>query len=178
MTIERERKFLVKTLIPRHKGKLVSNYIEQAYLCTANVSVRVRVTDGVRAELCVKWAVGEEDVGLNRHEFHFPIDDVDKAYNLFNPAVGTVRKVRVTDGCWEFDHFREVLSPLVVAEIELPEGEEEWPEELPEPENHELQLGPEVTHRTSYRNDRLATWGLPHHFTTWWAHENTHIGDL
>lgn len=119
MAKEIERKFLVKNDSYREQACRVRS-ISQGYISTdPDRTVRVRVVDG-RGFLTVKT----RNIGPVRNEWEFEIP-ADDATEMLKICVGRVisknRYIVEQEGMtWEVDEFLGDLSPLVVAEIELP----------------------------------------------------------
>ena len=138
MSIEIERKFLVRSGSWRN-SVIRHAKIRQAYLDSdANVSIRVRIEDNNSATLTLKTRSSK----LRRREFEYAIPTSD-AEGLISLRQGhIVEKVRYIvpggDLTWEIDVFSGENLGLVIAEIELPS------------ENHQtglwLQVG-RVAHR-------------------------------
>ena len=117
MAKEIERKFLVKkSWQPKGKGEKIA----QGYLCDdENKTVRVRIK-GERGYLTVKSRT--EGISRNEFEYEIPVEDAQKILLLCNK--GVVEKTRYVENFggfdWEIDVFAGANSPLVLAEIELP----------------------------------------------------------
>ncbi|WP_042777889.1 CYTH domain-containing protein [Sinorhizobium fredii] len=147
MTAEIERKFLV--LDDRWRKHASKGFeIRQAYIVgTKNRVVRVRIINATRATLAVKIRVGP----LRREEFEYEIPYAD-AIELFDHALGIIEKTRYEVGyqghCWEIDVYTGSHRGLVLAEVELRNGDEDPP--------HPIWLGPEITGNRSYSNRVLA----------------------
>ncbi len=156
MAQEIERKFLVRSDAWRADASAVR--IRQGYLsASAARSVRVR-TAGARATLAVKGA----KTGPRVLEFEYPIPRRDALEMLDRlcrrPLIDKTRhRIRGPGGrLWEVDEFHAENAGLVVAEIELSHGKEEFAR----PD----WLGAEVTDDPRYLNANLAerpfaTWG-------------------
>lgn len=123
MAIERERKFLVIGDAWREAGRPIA--IRQGYLCNQRQrSVRVRIW-GAQAFLTVKG----ETQGDRRAEFEYPIPVEDARVMLDTlcerPQIEKTRYLIEVDGrTWEVDEFSGDNAGLIVAEIELDEGDE------------------------------------------------------
>lgn len=149
MTKEIERKFLLRSDDWRHQATAASN-LRQGYLTRRQdrTSVRVRLIDGVRARLALKFA----RIGLTRDEFEYDIP-LEEANQLLEHAVGDIiEKTRYTvphrSFVWEVDVFHGVHCGLIIAEVEM-KSEEDTPP-LPG------WLGREVTGNKRYSNRVLA----------------------
>lgn len=120
MSIEIERKFLVRNDSWRN-SVIRHAKIRQAYLDTdANVSIRVRIKDNSSATLTLKTRSSK----LRRREFEYTIPTLD-AEELISLRRGhIIEKVRYIvpagDLTWEIDVFSGENLGLVIAEIELP----------------------------------------------------------
>ncbi len=153
MAIEIERKFLVdEKLLPVAEKEIT---MAQAYLqADPERTVRIRLTDQ-SAFLTIKGKM----IGFSRMEFEYPIPPED-ARELFNlamyPPVEKVRHLIWVDGKkWEVDFFTGSNQGLVLAELELPN------------ENEQVDLPPwiktEVTGQEKYHNSYLAQ----HPYSEW-----------
>ena len=150
MTREIERKFLLRNDGWRWSATASSD-LRQGYLTPRRdeTSVRVRVIDGVRARLALKFA----RIGLSRDEFEFDIP-LEEANQLLKHAVGNVvEKTRYTvphrGFVWEVDVFVGIYCGLIIAEVEMKSEDDNPP--LPG------WLGCEVTGNKRYSNRTLAT---------------------
>lgn len=121
MAKEVERKFLVKDDGWR-AGVDRSISIRQFYLAiTADRSVRVRISDMVRAKVTLKFGAGLRE--RDEFEYDVPLHD---ALSMLEFAVGSViektrHHVRHNGYLFEVDVFAEALDGLIVAELETPE---------------------------------------------------------
>lgn len=123
MATEIERKYRIEKL-----GSLELRdglEIEQGYLCTGGVTVRVR-TKGPRAFLTIKGTatVLETASGsaLQRDEFEYEIPTAD-AEQLLRLAETRLQKTRyLLDNALEIDIFKGRLEGLILAEFESPDG--------------------------------------------------------
>ena len=154
MTIEIERKYLVRSDAWRQRAA-PGKPIRQGYLSGAPFpTVRVRIFDGV-ATLAVKGA----RIGLARDEFEYPIPLGHAEHMLKRLCVRTIKKLRHRldhhGVAWSIDEYRGAATGLVVAEIELDHIDQEFA--LPR------WLGAEVTHDPRYRNSAIAVtgWSAP-----------------
>lgn len=153
MALEIERKFLVGNGAWR-AGVETSSRIVQAYVALdGDVSVRIRIRDGLRARLTVK--VGQS--GLTRDEFEYsvPLDDARRMVETSrHRVVEKTRHIVPHEGfVWEVDAYEGALAGLVIAEVEL-RAETDDPA-LP------AWLGREVTGESAWSNATLAERGLP-----------------
>jgi adenylate cyclase len=156
MSIEIERKFLVRSESWRKLATSRSE-IRQAYLdMNPKVSIRVRIRDNSKATLSVKSALS----ALRRLELEYAIPTleaealiplrhgnvVEKTRHIvpYIPAHGAAQDKLA----WEVDEFSGANSGLLIAEIELPR--EDYPVELPP------WIGQEVTGQSQYYNGSLA----------------------
>lgn len=119
MATEIEHKFLVANDSYRAMAT-GSVEIEQGYLSREpERTVRVRVKDGY-GYITVKG----QNRGDTRREFEYeiPVADARAMLGMCLPPVISKRRwiVPYEGHTWEVDEFRGSLSPLVVAEIELP----------------------------------------------------------
>lgn len=119
MALEIERKFL---LSPTHFkaniniASIPSNLIVQGYLLsTKELSIRVRITDEEKAELCIKTRIS--DTIRNEYEYEIPVDDGVK---LLEGIEDTIRKRRYQLGDnMTVDEFLGCLYGLYLFEIEF-----------------------------------------------------------
>jgi adenylate cyclase len=148
MSFEIERKFLVLSDAWRNSA-IRHTKIRQAYLdSNAKVSIRVRIKDGSSAILTLKSRSSK----LRRREFEYPIPTLDAEELISLRRNYIIEKVRhiVPYGKlnWEVDVFSGENQGLVLAEIELPD------------ENQQIELPPwigaEVTGQDRYYNGTLA----------------------
>ncbi len=154
MPIEIERKFLLandswRALVGR------SAHMSQAYLGGTRCSTRVRIA-GEAAWLNLKSL----DRGAARLEFEYaiPVDEAHEMIRQFadGPVLSKTRHyINMANFVFEIDEFHGENSGLIVAELELPNEDAEFPR----PD----WLGIEVTNDERYYNVRLAK--LP--FTRW-----------
>jgi CYTH domain-containing protein len=153
MAREIERKFLVKDSGWRNAA-VSASAIEQFYLAAGpDRSARVRIRDGAKAWLTLKFGAGK----LERDEFEYEIPLAD-AHEIRAFAIGNIiEKTRYLVGhaarVFEVDEFHGALEGLIVAELETPEAAlvtalPEW-------------IDGEVTGDPAYTNASLATAGLP-----------------
>lgn len=155
MATEIERKFLV-TGEGWRAGATDSKDYRQAYLANnRSCSVRVRIGAGA-AHLNIKSAT----LGIERMEFEYPIALQDAEEMLASLSVSAVvEKTRyfVPHGShlWEVDVFTGANRGLVIAEIELRRGGEDF--------TRPPWLGADVSHDPRYYNVYLAE----HPYTTW-----------
>ncbi|WP_018873268.1 CYTH domain-containing protein [Thioalkalivibrio sp. ALJ16] len=144
---EIERKFLLASDAWRG-GVVRAQRMRQGYLCgNDRASIRVRV-DEEGANLNIKSAT----LGVERDEYQYPIP-VDEAHRLLDTLAGPqVEKTRywVDVQGWEYeiDVFEGANAGLIVAELELPSSDAEFPR----PD----WLGEEVSHDPRYYNTELA----------------------
>ncbi len=148
MAKEIERKFLVTDASYKELAS-ESHHIVQGYLNRdPDRTVRVRLLDS-RGFITVKT----RSHGATRNEWEYPIP-ADDAREMLNACDGPVlEKVRYIveagNGLrWEIDEFGGRLSPLVVAEIELPAEDTEF--------SKPPFIGKEVTGDPRYFNSSLA----------------------
>ena len=148
MSVEIERKFLVRNDDWR-KSVTSRSAIRQAYLDrSANVSIRVRIKDSEIATLSLK----SRPSALRRQELEYPIPVLEAEALLPFRQGSVIEKIRHIvphgDLKWEIDVFSGDNAGLVIAEIELPT------------EHHAIELpgwiGREITGQTQYYNGTLA----------------------
>ncbi len=118
MAIEIERKYLVKN----DCYKSISTQcleIKQGYLCRdIERTVRVR-TIGENGFITIKG----KNKGISRHEFEYeiPCTDAEQLLRMCGKIIEKKRYIVFYKGMrWEIDEFSGSLSPLVLAEVELP----------------------------------------------------------
>jgi CYTH domain-containing protein len=150
---EVERKFLVSSAAWRDLVE-ADIRIRQFYLAAApGRTVRVRISDGVSAELTLKFGSKARE----RDEFEYPIP-LAEALEMQAFAIGRViektRHHRRHRGYhYAVQGFAGLLTGLVVAELETPE---DVPDEmLPD------WLGREITGESRFYNASLALGGIP-----------------
>lgn len=157
MAIETERKFLVCGDF--RPEVFDSSHIVQGYLnLTPGRTVRVRIRNG-KGYITIK---GPSDAsGMSRFEWEKEISPDDARALLELADKGVIDKTRHlvhnSDGVhtWEIDEFHGNNEGLVVAEIELGNGDE--------PFGHPSWLGEEVTGDRRYHNSQL----IIHPYNTW-----------
>lgn len=121
MAIEIERKFLVKSDAWRDAVESASR-IQQFYLAvTQDRSVRIRIADGVKAKLTLKFGSNQRA----RDEFEYAVD-LGEAEEMRAHMVGDIiektrHNVRHDGFVYEVDVFEGRLAGLVIAELETPE---------------------------------------------------------
>lgn len=149
MSLEIERKFLVRNPAWREQAtareRLLQGYLANTPAC----SVRVRTATG-RGWVSVKGM----QPGRVRPEYEYGIPEAEAAEMLSAFAEGPLiekfrHRVPVGHHCFEVDEFQGANEGLVVAEIELASSDEEFPR----PE----WLGDEVTEDTRFYNFRLSS---------------------
>lgn len=146
MALEIERKFLV--VDQSFKGAATSVVdMRQGYLSRdADAVVRVRIA-GDRAFLTVKT----RNRGCVRNEFEYevPVADADAMLSACRGLVIEKTRYVVPFGgfCWEVDVFHGSLDGVIVAEIEIPEADTQFP--LPQ------FVGEEVTEKSEYYNSNI-----------------------
>jgi adenylate cyclase len=147
MAKEIERKFLVKDLsfinLATRKVNIVQGYLSRRVEST----VRVRIF-GDSGKLTVKGA----NCGMVRSEWEYDIPEADAREMLSQCAEGNVIEktryiVPFAGFVWEVDEFHGGREGLIVAEIELPDAETQFP--LP------VFIGEEVTGDAAYYNSNL-----------------------
>lgn len=146
MGVETERKYLVKDKGYRSLAK-ESHTIKQGYLQREpERTVRIRTKDE-RGYITVKGLTR----GCSRLEFEYEIPYEDALQMLTLCTGRIIEKTRYIvehcGMCWEVDEFEGELSPLVVAEIELPSPDCKYT--LPD------FIGEEVTGDPKYYNSNL-----------------------
>ena len=148
MTIEIERKFLVKNLDfikeSFKKTNIIQGYLSKDPLRT----VRVRIEDKM-AFLTIKGKSSKD--GISRLEIEKPIS-LKEAKILINICLpDLIKKVRYmikkNDSIFYVDVFKEKNNGLIIAEIELDSIDSLYP--VP------YWLGEEVTGQTRYYNSQL-----------------------
>ena len=147
MSIEIERKFLVRN--DAWRAQVVKTIaIRQAYLATeGNASVRVRIRDNLSATLSVK----SRSASLSRLELEYPVPvpEAEAMIQLRHGAV--IEKVRHLvphgDLTFEVDVFSGDNTGLIIAEIELRDEHEDIA--LPD------WIGAEITGQQQYYNGTL-----------------------
>lgn len=145
MAMEIERKFLVTD--DCYKNMSTERLcIRQGYLCREiERTVRVRTIND-KGFLTVKGRT----CGISRPEFEYeiPFDDAESMLAMCGKCLEKTRYIVPFEGNkWEVDEYRGALSPLVVAEIELPSEESTF--EIPS------FVGKEVSDDPGYFNSSL-----------------------
>ena len=150
MALEIERRFFVSGEDWRaHAG--FSQPLRQGYLAASaeGVTVRLRIKGNDHAWLTLKAPADAS--GLVRHEFEYPIP-VDDAEAMWQLAPHRLEKTRwildLPGGEWVVDCFAGENAPLALAEVELPQIDQEvvippW-------------CGPEITGDSRWSNAVLA----------------------
>lgn len=126
MATEIERKFLVTGNGWREHIQSKQHYIQGYFTTHEACSIRIRVT-GKKARLNIKSAT----LGITRSEYDYPIPAKDAEEMLHSlckkPLLEKTRYfVRHENHLWEIDVFHGDNEGLVIAEIELQSGEEEF----------------------------------------------------
>ena len=149
MSIEIERKFLVRDA--RWRAEAVDRArLRQGYLAnTARCSVRVRLAGG-RGWLSAKAM--QPGPARPEYEYEIPAGEAEAMLTAFaeGPVVEKLRhRVMAGAHCFELDEFLGANEGLVLAEIELDAPDQAFP--------RPPWLGDEVTHDGRFYNFRLAT---------------------
>lgn len=119
MTLEIERRFLLRSPNPRFLDGTPATFIEQGYFPTQpGISLRVRIIDNRRAVITHKQ--GE---GFLRDETEVPIG-VEEARQLLACCPYRLEKVRHAVDRFEVDVLRGPLHDITLAEIELSSPDE------------------------------------------------------
>ena len=148
MAVEIERKFRVidsawMSSVTRKRG------IRQAYLTkNGRVSVRIRIDGENKATLTIKTA--QPGVSRQEYEYDIPVADAEELLELRDGAVieKTRHDVPIGDVVWEIDVFAGENSGLVIAEVELVNGDQEF--------RRPSWVGEEITHDRRFYNADLA----------------------
>lgn len=150
MAIEIERKFLLKDESWRPAAD-AGTKMRQGYLSNSDKSsIRVRISDDT-AHLNIKSA----EPGCVRREYEYPIPVADAEELLADlcqdALIEKVRyRVNFSDFIWEIDVFSGANQGLIVAEIELDELEQEFPQPP--------WIGREVSDEIRYYNSHLISY--------------------
>ncbi len=124
MGIEIERRFLVKNESWKSLTILSEDFI-QGYLNSnpEDLAVRVRISNNKEGFLTLKSSI----TGLISKEFEYPIP-IEDAYGLMKLSKYKLSKTRyqlkLNNKDWIVDSFKNLNSPLVLAEIELDSSSE------------------------------------------------------
>jgi adenylate cyclase len=123
--------------------------IRQAYLTkNGRVAIRIRIEDEDRATLTIKTA--QPSVLRREYEYDIPVADAEELLEFRDGTVIEKTRYEVPIGnlVWEIDVFAGDNSGLVIAEVELTSGDQEFcrPE----------WLGEEITHDKRFYNADLA----------------------
>lgn len=148
MAREIERKFLLKDASWRDLAEGESSIVQFYVLIAADRSLRVRIRDGARASMTLKFGESARE----RDEFVYPLPLAD-AEAMRDFAIGRViekvRRLAAWRGrVYEIDEFGGDLAGLVVAELENADATPR--EDLPP------WIGREVTDDPRYLNVSLA----------------------
>lgn len=155
MAIEIERKFRV-TDSAWMSAATRKRRIRQAYLTkNGRVSVRIRIAGEDRATLTIKTA--QPGVSRQEYEYDIPVADAEELLELRDGAVieKTRHDVPIGDVLWVIDVFAGENSGLVLAEVELASGDQEF--------RRPSWVGEEITHDRRFYNADLAK----HPFGSW-----------
>ena len=148
MAIEIERKFRVvdsawMSSVSRRRR------IRQAYLTkNGRVAIRIRIDGEDRATLTIKTA--QPAVLHHEYEYDIPIEDAEELLGLRDGAVieKTRHEVPIGEVVWEIDVFAGENAGLVIAEVELVNGDQEF--------CRPSWVGEEITHDRRFYNADLA----------------------
>ena len=112
---EIERRFLITELSPKFPFNTPKTDIEQAYveIFPTKRAWRIRIEDGLIASLTSKLGKGRV-----RREIPFPLE-LSLARHMFQSASFRLYKTRHKSDSWEIDFFRDVLSGVILAELEM-----------------------------------------------------------
>ncbi len=114
--IEIERRWLVKKIDREILDVNEKKHIRQGYFDTSpTISLRVRITDGKKAELTKKTGSGEQRLEENQK-----IDLEVAQFLMDERIVDFIEKTRYIRDGWEIDFFHGPLHGLVKAEFENP----------------------------------------------------------
>ena len=154
MTVEIERRFLIEN-DKWHQYADEPLLLKQAYLSVEKErTVRVRIV-GQRAWLTLKGYISE----LSRSEFEYeiPLADAEKMMETMCPFKMEKYRYRVEfEGfVYEIDEYFGDNAPLIVAEIELPSEDTEFPKPS--------WLGKEITADGKFTNAYLSK----HPYSSW-----------
>lgn len=165
MGIEIERKFLLagdgwRDLVERSETIAQGYLVDAAAIAAGHAKSSVRVRrSGERAWLNIKSAT----LGIERQEYEYPIPLDDAERMLADLCDGLLEKHRhhvMFEGAhFEIDEFLGANAGLVVAELELPAADADYP--------RPGWLGREVSHQVRYFNVNL----IAHPYTRWTADE-------
>lgn len=148
MALEIERKFLVRGEFKPFA--FMAQRITQGYLSSVpERTVRIRVR-GDQGFITIKGRSDESGICRYEWEKEIPVEEARELLLLCEPGVidKTRYLVRVGKHIFEVDEFHGANSGLLIAEVELTEGQEKF--ERPE------WLGEEVTGDLRYYNAMLA----------------------
>lgn len=148
--LEIERKFLVRKGGAFRRAAFASSHIRQGYIPADGATVRIRVRDD-KAFLTIK---GESrDGGISRYEFEkeITLDEATQLMALCRGGVIDKHRYLVRSGrhVFEVDEFHGDNDGLVMAEVELGSGDEDYVK----PDF----IGPEVTGDRRFYNSHLLT---------------------
>ena len=147
MTIETERKFLVKGEF-RHQATGSAEIVQRYLSVNPDRIVRIRICDG-KAILTIKATTAEGCLSRNEWKTKLNMKDAEQIMDICIPGRVVKTRYYVPAGkhTFEVDVFHEKNEGLVIAEIELTHPEEsflrpDW-------------LGEEVTCNPIYYNSNL-----------------------
>ncbi len=146
---EIERKYLVNHSKWKQLSKPEGEKYRQGYLLTdPNKTIRVRQA-GSKGFLTIKGP----SVGASRleYEYEIPFKEAEELLGHFSTSeLSKIRyKLPIGDKVWEVDEFLGDNAGLIVAEIELESGDEEF--DVPD------WISEEVTTKQEYYNSNLTT---------------------
>ena len=148
MAIEIERKFRVvdgawMSSVSRRRR------IRQAYLTkNGRVAIRIRIDGEDRATLTIKTS--QPAVMRHEYEYDIPVADAEELLGLRDGAVieKTRHEVPIGEVVWEIDVFARENAGLVIAEVELVNGDQEF--------CRPSWVGEEITHDRRFYSADLA----------------------
>lgn len=153
MAREVERKFLVRDGSWQERAEARISMVQFYLAVTGERSVRVRISNGSRARLTLKF--GSDLRARDEFEYDIPLADAKEmqAFALGKVIVKTRHHVRHGGYLYEVDVFSGEHEGLVVAELETPDkvGNAALPD----------WLGREITGDIRYSNASLALNGFP-----------------
>ncbi len=146
---EIERKFIVKNDIWENFKKPAPSFIRQGYLLiTDETTIRVRYTE-TKGTITIKGKL--QGISRDEYEYEIPLDEAKEILENHCPKTLSKNRYKIPVGSmvWEVDEYIDILSGLIIAEVELA-NEDQKIDILPE------WIGQEVTMDIKFSNAFLA----------------------
>lgn len=149
MSIEIERKFLVKNLDFKNDS-FEKKYIKQGYLSSdKNRTVRIRIADN-NGYITIKGKSNAKGISRYEWEKEIPVSETEELLLLCEPSIIEKNRFLIKNGIhiFEVDEFLGENLGLIVAEIELNDENEMF--------NKPEWLAKEVTGELKYYNSSIS----------------------